>query len=434
MIRRIFIYSSLFVLMQINLFAQWNQISIPTTEDLFMVRFVSETTGWVVGKNFVYKTTNGGSDWQAQDTVMGGGSEALITIDSLTVLYADYSWRGIRGTTDGGSTWYTIDSAKYTYWGFKFVNRTLGFAACGSAISIDSGIVRRTTDGGMNWNTIASIYLPNEAYDFEGVSFVDSLSGWVTTYKGWVYNSTDGGFTWKFQDSVGRSNSPLREFVPCRDVQFTTLDSGWVVGGLGGETLVARTTNGGKAWKTEILYPFSACSIREIEMINSQTGWYAGANNGGAVLAKTTDGGNSRVDQLPFQPGFESISMVNEKVGYVVGDAGRIYKTQNGGVTSVSEDNSNTPQQFALFQNYPNPFNPSTKISWQFPVGSQQTLKVFDVLGNEVVTLVDEYKPAGSYEVEFQSSVGSRQLASGVYIYTLKAGDYFSSKKMIFLK
>ena len=376
MIRRIFIYSPLFVLIQINLFAQWNQISIPTTEDLFMVRFVSETTGWVVGKNFVYRTTDGGSNWQTQDAVMGGGSEALIALDTSTAMYADYSWRGIRGTADGGSTWYTIDTAKYTYWDFKFVNRSLGFAACGSTTSNDSGIVRRTTDGGMNWNTIASIYLPNQAYDFEGISFVDSLNGWVTTYKGWVYHSTDGGFSWIFQDSVARWSSPLTEFVPCRDIQFTTLNNGWVVGGLASETLVARTTNGGQTWKTEILYPFSACSIREIKMINSQTGWYAGANNGGAMLAKTTDGGNSWVDQLPFQPGFESISMVNENVGYTVGKNGRIYKTINGGVTSVFENDSNTPQQFALFQNYPNPFNPSTRIQYQVSSASNVSLKV----------------------------------------------------------
>ncbi len=90
---------------------------------------------------------------------------------------------------------------------------------------------------------------------------------------------------------------------------------------------------------------------------------------------------------------------------------------------------------FQLYQNYPNPFNLSTKISWQSPVSSRQVLKVFDVLGNEIVTLVDEYKPAGSYEVEFNShSDVSRNLTSGVYIYTLSAGDYFSSRKMIIVK
>lgn len=90
--------------------------------------------------------------------------------------------------------------------------------------------------------------------------------------------------------------------------------------------------------------------------------------------------------------------------------------------------------QFSLEQNYPNPFNPSTIISWQSPVSGWQVLKVFDVLGNEVAMLVDEFKPAGSYEVEFQSTVGSRQLASGVYYYQLKVDNFIQAKKMILIR
>ncbi|MGB5531335.1 MAG: T9SS type A sorting domain-containing protein, partial [Ignavibacteriaceae bacterium] len=85
---------------------------------------------------------------------------------------------------------------------------------------------------------------------------------------------------------------------------------------------------------------------------------------------------------------------------------------------------------YALHQSYPNPFNPSTIISWQSPVGSWQTLKVYDVLGNEVTILVDEYKPAGKYEVEFNATY----LPSGVYFYQLKAGDFVETKKMLLLK
>jgi S-formylglutathione hydrolase FrmB len=92
--------------------------------------------------------------------------------------------------------------------------------------------------------------------------------------------------------------------------------------------------------------------------------------------------------------------------------------------------NNILPQQYHIFQNYPNPFNPSTTISWQSPVGSHQTIKVFDVLGNKVATLVNEYKPAGRYEVEFNAE----KLASGIYFYKLQAGDFVSTKKMILLK
>jgi hypothetical protein len=85
---------------------------------------------------------------------------------------------------------------------------------------------------------------------------------------------------------------------------------------------------------------------------------------------------------------------------------------------------------FQLDQNFPNPFNPSTKISWQSPVGSHQTIKVYDVLGNEIATLVDEYKPAGMHNVQFTMN----NLASGVYFYRLKAGNFIETKKMMFLK
>ncbi|HCY76552.1 MAG TPA: hypothetical protein DHV28_11580 [Ignavibacteriales bacterium] len=122
--------------------------------------------------------------------------------------------------------------------------------------------------------------------------------------------------------------------------------------------------------------------------------------------------------------------MINESVGYTVGRNGRIYKTINGGgITNISEDHP-TVSEFVLFQNYPNPLNPSTKISWQSPVGSWQTLKVYDVLGNEVITLVNEYRNAGNYEINFDAS----KLSSGVYYYQIRAGSFVETKKMIYLK
>jgi len=108
----------------------------------------------------------------------------------------------------------------------------------------------------------------------------------------------------------------------------------------------------------------------------------------------------------------------------------------------VSMDEApNTPNTITLYQNYPNPFNPTTTIRFtilDFPAGigtsGFTTLKVYDVLGNEIVTLVDEEKPAGSYEIEFQSTVGSRQLASGIYYYQLRSGNYIETKKMLMIK
>jgi hypothetical protein len=85
---------------------------------------------------------------------------------------------------------------------------------------------------------------------------------------------------------------------------------------------------------------------------------------------------------------------------------------------------------YALDQNYPNPFNPSTTIKFQLPNDGMVTLKVYDILGNEITTLINEQKPQGRYEVSFNANT----LASRVYIYKLQAGDFASSKKMLLIK
>lgn len=99
-------------------------------------------------------------------------------------------------------------------------------------------------------------------------------------------------------------------------------------------------------------------------------------------------------------------------------------------LVGIQDNEINIPDVFVLYQNYPNPFNPGTKISWQTPVGVWNTLKIYDVLGNEIATLVNEFKQSGRHEVYFDAS----KLSSGVYYYQLKAGDFIQSKKMLLLK
>lgn len=129
---------------------------------------------------------------------------------------------------------------------------------------------------------------------------------------------------------------------------------------------------------------------------------------------------------------------------YVVADAIRIISYDPA--TSVEEDIKTIPLEFILYQNYPNPFNPSTKIKFTIPASSQNpnsnlegswiTLKVFDILGSEVATLVNEYKNAGIYEVEFNTSETNNEvsLSSGVYFYKIQAGSFTQTRKMILVK
>jgi len=102
--------------------------------------------------------------------------------------------------------------------------------------------------------------------------------------------------------------------------------------------------------------------------------------------------------------------------------------------TVTSVENDLTPQAFTLFQNYPNPFNPSTKIQYTIANSGLVSLKVFDVLGNEVAVLVNSNQEAGNYIVPFNMNKAKWNLSSGVYFYRLEAGAFVSTKKLILLK
>jgi len=94
------------------------------------------------------------------------------------------------------------------------------------------------------------------------------------------------------------------------------------------------------------------------------------------------------------------------------------------------DDDGISPEEFILYQNYPNPFNPVTSISWQSPVSGWQSIKIYDVLGNEVATLVNEERPAGRYEAKFNAT----HLTSGIYFYRLQVGNFIETNKMTLLK
>jgi len=109
---------------------------------------------------------------------------------------------------------------------------------------------------------------------------------------------------------------------------------------------------------------------------------------------------------------------------------GEINWYENLTVTSVETISNEVPIEFNLKQNYPNPFNPSTKIRWQSPASSHQTLKIYDVLGNVIATLVNDYKDAGVYEIDFNAS----SLSSGIYFYKLQSGPFVETRKMVLLR
>ena len=163
------------------------------------------------------------------------------------------------------------------------------------------------------------------------------------------------------------------------------------------------------------------------------------------TILHTTDGGITwSLQSKCTDNNLFAVSFTDENIGNIVGDNGVILRTETSGVTFVEEINmTKVPRDFLLFQNYPNPFNPATKIKYSLPnvilsgpadvetgVGNLVTLKVYDVLGNEITTLVNEEKPPGAYEINWNAA----NLPSGVYFYRLKAGEFIQSNKMVLLK
>jgi len=118
------------------------------------------------------------------------------------------------------------------------------------------------------------------------------------------------------------------------------------------------------------------------------------------------------------------------------GEYGNIYGnlsgegTQCGTIVTFESDLETNPTKYALYQNYPNPFNPSTLIKYDVPEKSFVSIRIYDLLGEELASLVNEYKPAGSYEVQFNAS----NFGSGIYFYKIQSDNFIETRKMVLMK
>jgi hypothetical protein len=147
---------------------------------------------------------------------------------------------------------------------------------------------------------------------------------------------------------------------------------------------------------------------------------------------KTTNGGfNWSVLNSGTRKRLNGVSFINKDTGIVVGDSGLVLTTYTGGIlTGVGNEATLIPERFLLHQNYPNPVNPVTNIRYDLPHDKYVTIKVYDVLGKEVVTLVNENKEAGRYLVSFNAA----NFSSGIYFYTVNAGEFSQTRRMTLLK
>ena len=371
----LFVFTLIFVQ---NNRAQWIPQNSGTTNSLTDVYFVDGGTGWVVGSfGIILKTVDGGTTWYSQTS---GVTNHLTSIYFL----------------DDNNGW------------------TVG----------QGGIILRTTHAGVSW-TMVSI---GGFVSLSSVFFFDDSTGWAVGTGGKILKTTNGNY-WS-QQASGTT-------VDLRSVFFINENLGWAVGD-GGKILV--TANGGTPVE---LLSFS-CSVVDNDVMLSWTTATETNNSGFEILrgvypANSGTQNNDIWSTIGFVPGFGTTT---EPKSYSFIDEDVSTGTYNYRLKQIDFDGSFeysneievvvdfTPKEFVLYQNYPNPFNPSTVISYQLPVNGDVTLKVYDVLGNEIATLVNEEKQPGVYEVEFDAS----SFASGMYLYKLQSGTFVQTNKMILLK
>jgi photosystem II stability/assembly factor-like uncharacterized protein/subtilisin-like proprotein convertase family protein len=403
--------------------------------DLWTMDFANEYVGWVAGSSgTILKTTNKGEDWFSVNP------DNLSHFKSIYFTDVKHGWAvGVGGviyrTTDGGYNWTkTTPNVTYeTLLSVYFTDQNNGWI-CGTG-----GLILHTSNGGVNWFSQES----GTNNDLNSLSFTETGIGWISGWYGTILHTEDGG---GFVNVLSHWRNSLN--LSLADPGETT-DEMNVVGiqkkvnsnSLAGVTVVLDTilhTN-----VTDLAILLSHNGVTDTLVLQPNT---SGSNFIGCIL---TDANSVSVDVA--QPSFTGIfkphsplSVFNgmdpngvwtlKIIDLVSGNTGTLeawgLKFYYANTTDVEYGGSDIPQEFNISQNYPNPFNPNTTIKWQMPKVGFVTLKVYDVLGREVTTLVSEELNAGKHETVFDAS----QLSSGVYFYQLKAGKYLRTMKMILLK
>ena len=389
-----------------SLQAQWVQTSL-SDKDIrcFAVSGTNIFTGTEVGG--VFLSTNNGIDWtQVNNGLNASDRHRSLTVSGPNIIVGSIS-SGVFLSTNNGTDWTKI----FPEWDGSVL------ALTSDGVNIFAGTGNRgiylTTDDGANWTQINTGLDTNFAIRSLLVSGTNIFAG---TEGNGLFLSTNNGGNW-VQCNLGLSGL---------EVDALALNGTSIFAGTYGSGGVFLSTNNGTNWTlvNNGLIPF----VRSLAVSGSNI--FAGTGGGGVYLS--TDSGQN----------WTQVGMISTFIRALTVDGTTIFAgTSTSGVwkrpidemiTSVETFLKDLPMNFLLNQNYPNPFNPSTKISWQSPIGSWQTLKVYDILGNEVATLVDEYKPAGNYNVEFR--IENVELSSGIYFYQLKAESYIQTKKMILMK
>jgi ligand-binding sensor domain-containing protein len=355
----------------------------------------------------LFKTINS-TEWNFIDINAGYVQAYDITFTASGNLVAATGY-GIYVSTDNTTTWAR-----------KLSDVTLSVHTLSNGTMIagtfSSGKVYRSTNNGETWQA-SSTTLPGVAmYSISsGTNGSGGTNIYLATQGSGVYRSTDDGVTW-LEKSSGLNASINALVVNNSGHIFAASEIGGVY----------RSTNYGDSWTAinnglENIYAWA--------MAINPTNQHLFVGNGSNGVFRSTDNGNSWSAYNTNLTNTNVQSLAVDNVGYLwMGTrTSGVFRTTYS--TPVAEE-KNTQLNFSLSQNYPNPFNPTTTIRFEVPVSGFVSLKIFDLLGREVTTLLDEKKDVGSYEV----TLDGRNLSSGVYFYRLQSGEFVQTKKLIFQK
>jgi len=397
----------------------WEQtLSIVTTaERIYCIEAFNADTAFVIGggtggssnKASIYRTTNGGTDWQVVYTATNRTAfwNAIHFWDSKNgIAYGDPLSPGrqvlIVRTSDGGATWTPISNlplANVNEFGlfncFYFFDKSNGwFGTTGQPGN--AGRVFRTTDGGNTWNAFPS----GNTSGVNDVEFISSLRGVRTSGAApFLTRSIDGGQTWTPVNNLPITNI----FVLGAAASVSALNQSqiWVFGLTAARTLfILSSTDAGQTWQQQTIPNLDGLFIPKISAVS-----FGASRDSARVWAVTSD--------TTLSSG-----------GHILTYVGRI------GMTTVVKEKSNLPIAFTLSQNFPNPFNPFTAIRYALPTAQFVTLKIFNMAGQELATLVHRQQEAGEHTFQWNAE----KFPSGVYMYRLQAGEFVETKKMILLR
>ncbi len=371
----------------------------------------SKSTLYVVSReNGVFKTNDNGTTWTELSKNFSNKSINAIAIESPGTLYVGGTNGTVYKTTDDGSTWSDVSVTSMT----MEVNTLLILSPGTVLAGMTYGGISKTTDGGATWsrllNTTTTVY-----------DLLMESPGVLYSRTPLINKSVDGGVTWANRSfiSIGvELGFPIRVAIESPGVMYATMKTSLVKG-------IYKSTDSANTW-TAVNDGLSDWDITSYAIPMPGTVYASSSSKG---VFKTTSGGTNWIDVSTGMSDKHVKVLTMSSSSIYAGTLNGIFKTTRP--TEVKENSPNMlPEKFELSQNYPNPFNPTTNINFAVSRNGFVSLKVFDILGREVATLVNEQMNSGSYKASFDG----KGLSSGMYLYQLRSGNNIETRCMMLLK